>query len=78
MRGLGALTDFEGKKLETAIASLDLDMGEKDMMRNLAIIHDSTKLAEERLGTKYKDLLGEISTNQTGSTVGRSYMQYAY
>lgn len=78
MRGLGALTDFEGKKLETAIASLDLDMGEKDMMRNLAIIHDSTKLAEERLGTKYKDLLGEVSTNQTGSTVGRSYMQYAY
>lgn len=78
MRGLGALTDFEGKKLETAIASLDLDMGEKEMMRNLAIIHDSTKLAEERLGTKYKDLLGEVSTNQTGSTVGRSYMQYAY
>ncbi|OXL24605.1 hypothetical protein [Psychrobacter sp. DAB_AL32B] len=77
MRGLGALTDFEGKKLESAIASLDLDMGEKEMIRNLTIIHDSTKLADERLNSKYKDLLGEVSKNATGSTAGRSYMKYA-
>ncbi|WP_372844809.1 hypothetical protein [Psychrobacter sp.] len=77
MRGLGALTDFEGRKLETAVANLSLTLSAEALSKNLQIIYDATKIAEKRLGTKYQDLLGEVSQNQTGSTAGRSYMQYA-
>lgn len=35
MRGLGALTDFEGKKLESAIASLDINLDAKTLANNL-------------------------------------------
>jgi len=77
MRGLGALTDFEGKKLESGIANLSLVQSEESLARNLAIVYDAMKSFEKAAQTEYKDLLGEISTNQTGSTAGRSYMQYA-
>ncbi|MGM8938160.1 hypothetical protein ACS8E2_05640 [Psychrobacter glaciei] len=77
MRGLGALTDFEGKKLESGIANLSLVQSEEDMKKNLTIIYDAMAGFEKAAKTEYKDLLGEVSTNQTGSTAGRSYMQYA-
>ena len=77
MRGLGALTDFEGKKLETGIANLSLRQSKEDLAKNLQIIYDAMAGFEKAAKTEYKDLLGEVSQNQTGSTAGRSYMQYA-
>lgn len=77
MRGLGALTDFEGKKLESGIANLSLVQSEDSLARNLAIVYDAMKSFEKAAQTEYADLLKEVSSNQTGSTAGRSYMQYA-
>ena len=77
MRGLGALTDFEGKKLESGIANLSLVQSEESLARNLAIVYDAMKSFEKAAQTEYADLLKEVSQNQTGSTAGRSYMQYA-
>lgn len=77
MRGLGALTDFEGKKLESGIANLSLVQSEESLARNLAIVYDAMKSFEKAAQTEYADLLKEVSLNQTGSTAGRSYMQYA-
>ena len=77
MRGLGALTDFEGKKLESGIANLSLVQSEESLARNLAIVYDAMKSFEKAAQTEYADLLKEVSSNQTGSTAGRSYMQYA-
>lgn len=77
MRGLGALTDFEGKKLESGIANLSLVQSEESLARNLEIVYDAMADFEKAAQTEYKDLLGEVSQNQTGSTAGRGYMQYA-
>lgn len=77
MRGLGSLTDFEGKKLESGIANLSLIQSEEDLKKNLTIIYDAMAGFEKAAKTEYADLLGEVSQNQTGSTAGRSYMQYA-
>lgn len=48
MRGLGALTDFEGKKLETSIASLDINLEPKQLQQNLTEIAKIMKAAEQK------------------------------
>jgi hypothetical protein len=77
MRGLGALTDFEGKKLESGIANLSLVQSEEALERNLAIVYDAMQSFEQAARTEYQDLLGEVAQNPTGTSAGRSYMQYA-
>lgn len=56
MKGLGALTEAEGRKLETSIASLDPSMPEKAFMRNLKIIegtlNDAIGRAEKEFGVQ--------------------------
>ncbi|WP_131669256.1 hypothetical protein [Psychrobacter pygoscelis] len=74
MRGLGALTEAEGAKLEASISNLSLDMDEKTLKQNLLLVHDYMSRADKRLQTKYKDLISEASQNNTGSIAGRSYM----
>lgn len=74
MKGLGALTEMEGAKLESSIANLSLDMDEATMKRNLALIYDYMNRAEKRLETKYQDLVQETAQNDTGTIAGRSYM----
>lgn len=77
MRGMGALSNAEGAKVEQAVANLDLKGSEATIKKQLSIIFGSLQQLEKVAETEYKDLLGEVSTNQTGSTAGRSYMQYA-
>lgn len=48
MRGLGALTDFEGKKLETAIASLDINLEPQKLKQNLVEISRIMNAAAEK------------------------------
>ena len=77
MKGMGALSNAEGAKVEQAVANLDLKGSEATIKKQLSIIFSSLQQLEKVAETEYKDLLSEVSTNQTGSTAGRSYMQYA-
>lgn len=54
MKGMGALSDAEGKKLSSAVASLNPDMSENDFKKALNVIRGITKRAKSKLESKYK------------------------
>ncbi len=48
MKGMGQLTEQEGKRLETAAAMLDLDSSPDQFRRNLSTIEDVLKIAQAK------------------------------
>lgn len=53
MRGLGALTEAEGKKLTNAIGALDTKQDEKQFRKQLANISEQFTAARQRIAQKY-------------------------
>jgi hypothetical protein len=53
MKGSGALSDSEGKKLSASIASLDPQMSEKALRRSLGIIKGYFSTAKDKAATQY-------------------------
>jgi hypothetical protein len=56
MKGMGALSDAEGKKLSSAIASLNTNMSEKDFKGSLNTIIQITKRAQTKASNKLQKL----------------------
>lgn len=59
MRGTGALTEAEGKKLENRIASLNLTQSSDMLMKNIDLIEAEFTAALERSQRQYGNLLGQ-------------------
>ena len=72
MRGLGALTENEGKRLESRIASLNLSQSAETLKKNLDIIETEFQLAMDRSIRDYGNLLSSepdlASTEETESS----------
>ena len=54
MKGMGALSDAEGKKLQAAIANLDVKQSERDFKQNLKAIESITTRAKNKAESKMK------------------------
>lgn len=52
MKGLGALSDAEGKKIDASIASLDSSISEKQARKSIQTIIDAAELGQMRLRQK--------------------------
>ncbi|CAM3700736.1 phage DNA ejection protein [Xenorhabdus thuongxuanensis] len=70
MKGMGALSNAEGAKLQAAIGSLSSSMSEKEAKRSLSEIKNTLTQAQDRLNSKYKDESALYSSNQAESTKG--------
>lgn len=53
LKGLGALSNAEGAKLDGALASLSLRQGEDQLIRNIKIVRDLTLKAQQNISQKY-------------------------
>lgn len=62
MKGMGALSDAEGKKLSSAIANLDRDQSEADFKANLKAIKNITERARKKAESKILKSGGEVPT----------------
>lgn len=60
MKGMGALSDAEGKKLSSAIANLDRDQSEPDFKANLKAIKNITERARKKAESKILKSGGEV------------------
>lgn len=60
MKGMGALSDAEGKKLSSAIANLDRDQSESDFKANLKAIKNITERARRKAESKILKSGGEV------------------
>ncbi|MEQ1967269.1 phage DNA ejection protein [Xenorhabdus nematophila] len=64
MKGMGALSNAEGAKLQAAIGSLSSSMSEKEAKRSLSEIKNTLTQGQDRLNTKYKDESALYRNNQ--------------
>lgn len=89
MKGMGALSEAEGRKISSAIANLDLGQSAGAFKRNLNIALDTFKSGREKTIKKYGDVLKkpeEEVTEQTTetttvspttqTTTTKSYLKY--
>ncbi|PHM51538.1 phage DNA ejection protein [Xenorhabdus sp. KK7.4] len=67
MKGMGALSNAEGAKLQAAIGSLSSSMSEKEAKRSLSEIKNTLTQAQDRLNSKYKDESALYRNNQAES-----------
>lgn len=54
MKGMGALSDAEGKKLSSAVASLNTNMSESDFKKALNVIKGITRRGKQKIESSYK------------------------
>lgn len=68
MRGLGALSENEGKKVADAISSLDTGMSTNEFKKSLKTIEDVINKGKESIKLKYGKALENLPSNQTTQT----------
>ncbi|TIM24860.1 MAG: acyltransferase [Mesorhizobium sp.] len=67
MKGMGALSNAEGEKLQASIANLSPDMSEKQAQRSLRTIRDTMEQARERMNQRYKPVIERYQSQQGSS-----------
>lgn len=72
MKGMGALTDAEGERLEKAIASLDLSLDPPDLQKNLTYIAQTLSRVAKSTSKKAQLYAGVNTTGTAGPTQEQS------
>lgn len=67
MKGMGALSNAEGEKLQASIANLSPDMSEKQAQKSLRTIRDTMEQARERMNQRYKPVIERYQSQQGSS-----------
>lgn len=82
MRGMGALSDAEGRKVMDAIGSLDSGMSEKQAKKSIEGIIETFEQGKKRLESRYPDEFskysGEINQSKYGLPIGHQEGGYTY
>lgn len=82
MRGMGALSDAEGRKVMDAIGSLDSGMSEKQAKKSIEGIIETFEQGKKRLESRYPDEFskysGEINQSKYGLPIGHQESGYTY
>lgn len=65
MQGMGALSDAEGKKLASAVTSLDPNMPEKEFLSNLNTVETLTRRAMDKAKSKMPSQEAKVEPKQT-------------
>lgn len=73
LKGMGALSDTEGKKIASAAAALDLSMSEDAFKKELKYIQDAMKKARDKIS---KNLPKEESQDSGSMQLSPSAMKY--
>ena len=69
MKGMGALSENEGKKLASSVGALSLSMSDKAMRKELDRIYDITEKARDKMVGRLPAQSGEASAKDTGITI---------
>lgn len=69
MKGMGALSENEGKKLASSVGALNLSMSDKAMRKELDRIYDITAKARDKMVGRLPKQSGEENTKDTGITI---------
>ncbi|OFU99796.1 hypothetical protein HMPREF3119_09340 [Morganella sp. HMSC11D09] len=82
MRGMGALSDAEGRKVMDAIGSLDSGMSEKQAKKSIEGIIETFEQGKKRLESRYPDEFskysGELNQSKYGLPIGHQEGGYTY
>ena len=82
MRGMGALSDSEGRKVMDAIGSLDSGMSEKQAKKSIEGIIETFEQGKKRLESRYPDEFskysGELNQSKYGLPIGHQEGGYTY
>lgn len=68
MKGLGALSENEGKKVADALGSLDLGQSKTQFTKTLGTIQEILDKTKSGLDIKFKSQLGQLKNQTTGTT----------
>lgn len=68
MKGLGALSENEGKKVADALGSLDLGQSKAQFTKTLGVITEILDKTKSGLDIKFKSQLGQLKNQTTQST----------
>lgn len=74
MKGMGALSDAEGKKISSAIASLDSKQSDKSAKESIKTIINVTQAAQRRLQNKFG---GDVQQKQAAAPASQTQPQPA-
>jgi len=83
LRGLGALSDAEGKKIQSSLANLSINQSKEAFDRNLKVIFDTMNAGKQRavsLGKPYglkESDFGIVSNNQTPQPASTGFKEGA-
>lgn len=67
LKGMGALSDAEGKKLETSIANLNMTQSTEQLKKQLGYIKDSINIAKQSAIEKLKNRGVDYNANQNNA-----------